>query len=93
MFTSYRYHDFGQSADLRIRRNMEAEIRRIRDEHGVPRGARFTALSLWHKARRQMQKLVHRRRVDLVPGSWKVRRHLRQRTTFASNSGLDQLSE
>src|SRR5262249_25856069 len=39
LLINYRYHEFGQSADLRVTRNMEREWTLIRQEHGAPRGA------------------------------------------------------
>jgi GT2 family glycosyltransferase len=91
IFTNYRFHDFGQSLDRRVAENMRREVRLIRDEHGVPRGLAFAVLCAFHKAKRQWQKLAGRGKIDLVPGSWKLRRHRKDRTTFASNCGLDEL--
>jgi len=81
----YRYHDFGQSADLRITTNMERESAIIRKAHGVPNGWRGRVLQSLFRAKRQWQKLIYRGKIDLVPGTWKLRRHMRARTQFQSN--------
>ncbi len=91
IFTNYRIHDFGQTADKRIVENMRREVRLIRDEHGVPHGFPYRVLNVSHKAKRQLQKLFIRGKVDLVPGRWKLRKHMRDQTTFSSNVGLDEL--
>jgi glycosyltransferase involved in cell wall biosynthesis len=89
---NYRYHTHGQSADLRITRNMMREAKIIRHEHGHAPGLAGLALKVFYKAKRQMQKLRYRGHCDLVPGTWKLRPHMRAQTEFASNSGLDKLS-
>jgi glycosyltransferase involved in cell wall biosynthesis len=91
MLTDYRIHDFGQTADKRIVENMRREVRLIQDEHGVPRGFRYYILTISYKAKRQLQKLFIRGKVDLVSGRWKLRKHMRDQTTFSSNVGLDEL--
>ena len=88
----YRYHTHGQSADLRITRNMVREAEIIKREHGSPGGLTARGLKVIYKAKRQLQKLWYRGRCDLVPGTWKLRPHMREQTQFSSNSGLDKLS-
>lgn len=88
---NYRYHDFGQSADLRVRANMAREAERIRVEYGVPGGLVGRVLMQYARLKRQLQKLVHLHRCDLIPGNWLLRRHLRRRTIFSSNVGVDKL--
>ncbi|MGC3961131.1 MAG: glycosyltransferase family 2 protein [Verrucomicrobiota bacterium] len=88
----YRYHTHGQSADLRITRNMVREAEIIKREHGHPGGVTGKFLKLAYKAKRQLQKLWYRGHCDLVPGTWKLRPHMREQTEFSSNSGLDKLS-
>lgn len=88
----YRYHTHGQSADLRITRNMVREAEIIKREHGHPGGGAGKFLKVVYKAKRQLQKLWYRGRCDLVPGTWKLRPHMRAQTEFSSNSGLDKLS-
>jgi glycosyltransferase involved in cell wall biosynthesis len=89
---NYRYHDHGQSADLRITRNMAQEARIIRRAHGVPEGLWGTVLRACFRGKRQLQKLVYRGKCDLVPGTWLLRKHMRTKTTFSSNIGLDKLN-
>jgi hypothetical protein len=89
---NYRYHSFGQSADLRVTRNMAKESAIIRREYGNPGGWLGKGLQIGFKAKRQMQKLFMLGKCDLVPGSWKLRPHMRKKTEFSSNSGLDKLS-
>jgi glycosyltransferase involved in cell wall biosynthesis len=89
---NYRYHTHGQSADLRVTRNMFREAEIIKREHGHPGGWVGRGLQILYKAKRQMQKLRYRGHCDLVPGTWKLRPHMRAQTEFSSNSGLDKLS-
>jgi len=87
----YRYHQFGQSADERIVANMGRETTLIRREYGVPGGWRGRLLLQYARAKRQLEKLVLLGKCDLVPGRWLLRRHMRRRTEFSSNIGLDKL--
>jgi glycosyltransferase involved in cell wall biosynthesis len=87
----YRYHEHGQSADLRITRNMAREGAIILKEHGVPAGVIARILRLLFRSKRQLQKLIYRGKCDLIPGKWLLRKHMREKTTFSSNVGLDQL--
>lgn len=88
---NYRYHNFGQSLDLRIQANTLRESRIIQQEHGAPAGFLGRMLFVYGHARRQFQKLIYRGTCDLVPAPWILRRHMREKTTFSSNSGLDQM--
>lgn len=88
---NYRYHEHGQSADLRVTRNMARESLLIRKEHGVPGGVSGSLLRFYTRAKRQLQKLVYRGKCDLIPGHWMLRKHMRERTTFSSNIGVDKL--
>jgi len=88
---NYRYHAFGQSADRRIVRNMQQELVRVRREHGNPGGWRGNILRVGYKAKRQMQTSFLRGKVDLMPGTWWLRPHMKDKTNFSSNSGLDKL--
>lgn len=87
---NYQYHLHGQSADRRLiqRRWEEADI--IRREYGHPDGLRGRMLQVLYKAKRQWQKLRYRGHCDLIPGTWKLRPHLREQTEFSSNRGPDQ---
>ena len=89
----YRYHAFGQSADERIVANMARECEAIRKEYGQHTG--WVGRQLFHYARlkRQMQKLFILGKCDLIPGRVLLRRHMREKTTFSSNIGLDKLGQ
>ncbi len=87
----YRYHTQGQSADLRVTRNMIREAVLIKREYGNPGGWLGRCLKVCYKAKRQAQKLLYRGRCDLIPGTWKLKPHMRERTDFSSNIGLDKL--
>jgi len=87
----YRYHEFGQSADRRISANIKREVSAICKEYGTPRGLVGWLLQRYARFKRQMQKLVLLGKCDLMPGRWRLRRHMRSRTQFSSNLGLDKL--
>ena len=91
LLVDYRYHAQGQSADLRIIRNMIQEAVVIRRGHGNPGGWRGACLRIVFKAKRQLQKLRIRHKCDLIPGNWRLKSHLRDKTQFSSNAGLDKL--
>lgn len=88
---NYRLHEHGQSADRRVLRNMEKEYLAIRKEHGFPGGAAGQLLSFYARGRRQFQKILRRGKLDLVPGKWFLKEHMRSKTSFSSNSGVDKL--
>lgn len=88
---NYRYHSHGQSADLRVTRNTAREAAIVRSEYGNPGGWRGRCLQVCFKLKRQMQKLIVRGKVDLIPGAWKLRPHMKSRTEFSSNSDLEKL--
>ncbi len=87
----YRYHDHGQSADLRVRANMAKESAAIRKEYGVPGGSLGKMLHAYARFKRQAEKLVIRGKCDLVPGGLILKKHLRAKTSFSSNIGVDKL--
>jgi glycosyltransferase involved in cell wall biosynthesis len=89
----YRYHDNGQSADMRIRRNMLCEVAILMREHGRLSGLAGKVQTVFYKAKRQGQKLMTRGKIDLVPGNFKLRKFLREKCDFSSNIGLDKLPE
>ena len=91
LLVNYRYHAQGQSADRRIIQNMMRETAVIRREHGNAGGLGDRLLSILYKAKRQGQKLLVRHTCDLIPGTWRLKAHLREKTDFSSNSGLDKL--
>jgi glycosyltransferase involved in cell wall biosynthesis len=84
LLVNYRYHDHGQSADLRVTRNMARESLAIRREHGFPGGAEGQLLRFYARIKRQLQKLRYRRKCDLIPGSWILRKHMKPQTNFSS---------
>lgn len=92
-FVNYRYHEFGQSADRRVVANMIAETTRILAEGGIRPGWRQRVLMTYARIKRQWIKLRDRGHIDLVPGHWVLRKHMRARTTFSSNCGVDKLGE
>jgi glycosyltransferase involved in cell wall biosynthesis len=91
LIVNYRYHDHGQSADLRVRANMTKESAAIRKEYGVPGGLAGRVLLQYARLKRQVEKLLLRGQSDLVPGNLLLKKHLRERTTFSSNIGVDRL--
>ncbi len=93
LIVNFRYHDSGQSADLRVRANMAAESARIKQEYGVPGGKVGQVLLIYARLKRQVQKLLFRGKCDLIPGNWQLKKHLRSKTKFTSNSGVDKLEK
>jgi hypothetical protein len=91
ILVNYRIHSLGQTADKRIRENMRKEDAQIQKEHGKSLGWLGVVQRIYAKIRRQIQKLFIRRKVDLVSGNWKSRRHLVPHATFSSNIGLDKI--
>jgi glycosyltransferase involved in cell wall biosynthesis len=87
----YRYHEFGQSADKRIVANMVRETALIRREYGVPGGFVGWLLGKYARVKRQGQKLVFLGKCDVIPGRWRLRKHMRDRTEFSSNIQLNKL--
>jgi len=88
---NYRYHDHGQSADLRVIRNMVRESGIIRAAHGVPTGALGVSLRACYRIKRQLQKLCYRGKCDLIPGTWILKKHMRPKTNFTSNIDVGKL--
>ena len=91
LLANYRFHESGQSADLRVKRNTAREWRVIRQAHGMPDGFRGKLLSIYYRSKRQWQKLTRRGKLDLVPGKWKLRRVMQAQTSFTSNIDLTKL--
>lgn len=89
----YRYHDFGQSADQRIVANMAKETAQIRGESGIPGGWRGRILMEWARFKRQWMKFKRFGRIDAIPGKLLLRRHMRTKTKFSTNSGVDKLDD
>jgi glycosyltransferase involved in cell wall biosynthesis len=84
LLVNYRYHEHGQSADLRVTRNMAREALVIRKEHGFPGGVGGHFLRACMRIKRQVQKLRYRGKCDLIPGTWILRKQMRERTSFSS---------
>ena len=93
LLINYRYHEHGQSADLRVTRNMKREMATICEAHGVPGGIRGRALRAIYRMKRQCQKLAQRGRCDLIPGAWILKRHMREATSFTSNIPMEKLAQ
>ena len=91
LLVNYRIHDYGQTADKRIQFNTRRESLIIREEHGLKKGVIGMLQVIYGKMRRQGQKLAIRGKVDLMPGTFYQRKHLREKTNFSSNIGLDRL--
>lgn len=92
LLVDYRYHDRGQSADLRVTANMLRESLEIRRGHGLREGYVGRVAKNYYRLKRQWQKLTHRGRCDLVPGRWALRKHMKESTNFTSNTaGLEDL--
>jgi glycosyltransferase involved in cell wall biosynthesis len=87
----YRYHQHGQSADKRVVTNMARETERFRIEYGLPVGKVGWMLCTYARIKRQAEKLLMRGRCDLIPGRFRLDKHMRERTEFSSNSGVDKL--
>ncbi|HSU55483.1 MAG TPA: glycosyltransferase family 2 protein [Candidatus Dormibacteraeota bacterium] len=87
----YRYHAHGQSADKRVVANMERETAMIRAEYGLPVGFAGSVLKTYARIKRQVEKIFLRGTCDLIPGRVLLRKHMRERTSFSSNIGVDKL--
>jgi glycosyltransferase involved in cell wall biosynthesis len=87
----YRYHQHGQSADKRVLKNMQRETAAIRGEFGVPGGLIGKMLYQYARIKRQVEKLLVLGKCDLIPGTWHLQKHMREKTEFSSNIGVDKL--
>jgi len=91
LLVDYRYHEHGQSADLRVTKNMAREGAIIRERHGVPGGVAGKALRVVYRAKRQAQKLFYRGKFDLRSGSSILKKHMKSATSFTSNISMERL--
>jgi GT2 family glycosyltransferase len=93
LLINYRFHEYGQSADLRVAGNMRRESAIIRREYGKPKGWLGWVYRMAFRLKRQWQKLVRRGNVDVLPGSWilRIRGHMKKQTLFTSNIDLSKL--
>ena len=89
---NYRFHEHGQSADRRVTENTRREYLAVRKEHGFPGGIAGKVLEVFARIKRQLQKLFYRGKIDLVPGNVFLRKHMRDKTSFSSNIGIDRLN-
>jgi glycosyltransferase involved in cell wall biosynthesis len=87
----YRYHQHGQSADERVTANMRRESAQIRREYGVPGGIVGKFLAQYARLKRQVEKILILGKCDLIPGKWLLKKHMRPKTDFSSNIGVDKL--
>jgi glycosyltransferase involved in cell wall biosynthesis len=86
LLINYRYHEHGQSADLRVTNNMLREATIIRREHGAPTGFKGSIFRFLFRGKRQLQKLRYRGRIDVVSGNQILKKHMRAKTNFSSNT-------
>ena len=93
LLIDYRFHDHGQSADLRVQRNMSRESATLMREHGKLPGLVGVAQAVCYNVKRQVQKLIMRGKLDLIPGNFKLRKFMREKCDFSSNIGLDKLPQ
>lgn len=82
----FRVHGHGHTADRRVQRRMSEEARRLHREHGRPDGLIGSLLGAYAHVRRQTQKLVLRRSLDLIPGKLILRKHMLDRAAIASKA-------
>jgi glycosyltransferase involved in cell wall biosynthesis len=87
----YRYHPHGMSADKRLVALRSAESARIRKEYGVPGGWLGTLLLHYARLKRQGEKLLLLGKCDFVPGLWRLRKHMHDKTQVSPNIGSDTL--
>ena len=92
LLVNYRYHEYGQSADQRVVNNTRREVNLICEEHGASSGAVGKVQRAVYRAKRQFQKLVHRGKCDLMPGTWALRKHVKGSTSFESNIPQERFS-
>jgi glycosyltransferase involved in cell wall biosynthesis len=91
VLVDYRLHEHGQSADRRVALNTKREYLAIRRQHGLPEGIKGKFLEVFARTKRQLQKLFYRGKLDLIPGKWLLKKHMRDETSFSSNIGVDKL--
>lgn len=92
---NYRFHEHGQSADLRVQRNMHREAEIICREHGRPAGALGNLYRTVFRLKRQWQKLIYRGHVDVIPGIWvlRLKKEMKSQTSFTSNIDMEKLEK
>ena len=93
ILVDYRFHPQGQSSDKRIQDNMRRESALLQIAHGKADGFMGRVQETAYKAKRQLQKLFLRGRVDFVPGNISLRKVMQDKCDFSSNIGLSDLPE
>jgi hypothetical protein len=76
---------------MRVRANMARESEVIRKEYGVPGGWVGKTLGVYARGKRQIEKIIFLGKCDLMPGGMHLKKHLRSKTEFSSNIGVDKL--
>jgi hypothetical protein len=87
---NFRFHHGGISSNLRVEQMQKSERVRIREKYGCPAGWRGRILSLYYRTKRQYQKIRYRGKCDLVSGRRLLSKHMREKSGFSSNIGLDR---
>lgn len=82
----FRIHDMGMTADDRVRKNIAREVGIIGKEYGRPTGFPGQALRQIYRGKRQLQKILYRRRLDLVPGTKRLAKYTQTRSRISSNA-------
>lgn len=93
LLINYRYHEHGQSADLRVTTNMQRESGLIRREYRAVEGVPGKLCRAIYRGKRQFQKLLHRGRCDFIPGTVILRKHMKTKTSFTSNIDMSKLEK
>jgi hypothetical protein len=70
---------------------MARESALIRKEYGLPGGLLGKLLVTYARLKRQVEKLVILGKIDLLSGNLLLKKHLREKTSFSSNIGVDKL--
>ena len=59
----------------------------------MPGGKLGKLLGTYARLKRQLQKLFLLGKIDIIPGRVRLARHMREKTEFSSNIGLDKLGK
>jgi glycosyltransferase involved in cell wall biosynthesis len=89
LLASFRFHGGAISSSQRLEENMRQETKRIRADYGCPRGWRGAVLSLLYRAKRQLQKLLYRGKIDLISGRRLLKKH-RSEASISTNIRIDR---
>jgi glycosyltransferase involved in cell wall biosynthesis len=91
LVVNFRFHEHGQAADWRVSHNEKRESAIVAREYGKPDGWQGQVYRTIYRLKRQAQKILHHGSCDLVPGTWSLRRHMKKKTSFASNIDVSKL--